>query len=53
MSFTLKEEMNCLVVLGTWIDHDSFLNIVGGSYNEHEKRSLWVHRFFPFFFDKT
>jgi hypothetical protein len=41
MSLKLKEEMNCLVVLDTWIDHDSFVNIVGDFYNEHEKGSLW------------
>jgi hypothetical protein len=52
MSLKLKEEMNYLVVLDTWIDHDSFKNIGGGSYNEHEKGNLWGHRFFPFFFDK-
>lgn len=52
ISMSLKEEMNCPLVLDTWIDHDSFLNIVGGFYNEHEKGSLWGHRFFPFFFDK-
>jgi hypothetical protein len=52
MSLKLKEEMNCLVVLDTWIDHDSFLNIVGSSYNEHEKGVCGVIDSFPSFLTK-
>jgi hypothetical protein len=52
MSLKLKKEMNCLVVLDTWINHDSFLNIVGSSYNEHEKGVCGVIDSFLFFFDK-
>jgi hypothetical protein len=32
ISMSPKEETNCPLVLDTWIDHDSFLNIVGGFY---------------------